>query len=71
VLAEKKQVDEAIEEYTKAINLAPKYSKARYNLALLYVQKKKPEEAKAQLVRFIEDASGPEKEQAQKLLSTL
>lgn len=71
VLAEKKQVDEAIEEYTKAINLAPKYSKARYNLALLYVQKKKPIEAKAQLMRFIEDTSGPEKEQAEKLLKTL
>ena len=71
VLAEKKQVDEAIEEYTKAINLAPKYSKARYNLALLYVQKKKPLEAKAQLMRFIEDSSGPEKEQAATLLKTL
>lgn len=71
VLAEKKQIDEAIEEYTKAINVAPKYSKARYNLALLYVQKKKPIEAKAQLVRFIEDANGPEKEQAEKLLKTL
>jgi Flp pilus assembly protein TadD len=71
VLAEKKQVDEAIEEYTKAINLAPKYSKARYNLALLYVQKKKPLEAKAQLMRFIEDSNGPEKEQAATLLKTL
>jgi tetratricopeptide (TPR) repeat protein len=71
VLAEKKQVDEAIEEYTKAINLAPKYSKARYNLALLYVKKKKPLEAKAQLMRFIEDSSGPEKEQAATLLKTL
>lgn len=71
VLADKKQVDEAIEEYTKAITLAPKYSKARYNLALLYVQKKKPQEAKAQLMRFIEDTSGPEKEQAEKLLKTL
>ncbi len=71
VLAEKKQVDEAIEEYTKAINLAPKYSKARYNLALLFVQKKKPVEAKAQLMRFIEDSSGPEKEQAETLLKTL
>ncbi len=70
VLAEKKQVDEAIEEYTKAINLAPKYSKARYNLALLYVQKKKPQEAKAQLVRFIEDSNGAEKEQAEKLFKT-
>lgn len=71
VLAEKKQFDEAIEEYTKAIALAPKYSKARYNLALLYVQKKKPQEAKAQLVRFIEDSSGAEKEQAEKLFKTL
>ncbi len=71
VLSEKKQVDEAIEEYTKAIALAPKYSKARYNLALLYVQKKKPQEAKAQLVRFIEDSNGAEKEQAEKLFKTL
>lgn len=71
VLADKKQLDEAIEEYTKAITLAPKYGKARYNLALLYLQKKKPQEAKAQLVRFIEDSSGPEKEQAEKLLKTL
>lgn len=71
VLAEKKQVDEAIEEYTKAIALAPKYSKARYNLALLYVQKRKPQEAKAQLVRFIEDSNGAEREQAEKLFKTL
>ncbi|MBP9091416.1 tetratricopeptide repeat protein [bacterium] len=71
VLSEKKLVDEAIEEYIKAITLAPKYSKARYNLALLYVQKKKPQEAKAQLVRFIEDSNGAEKEQAEKLFKTL
>ncbi|CAN5547688.1 hypothetical protein BH11CYA1_BH11CYA1_31000 [soil metagenome] len=71
ILAEKKQVGEAIDEYTKAITLAPKYSKARYNLALLYLQTKKTREAKAQLVRFIEDSNGAEKEQAEKLLKTL
>ena len=71
ILAEKKQIGEAIDEYTKAISLSPKYNKARYNLALLYLKTKKTDEAKLQLQRFVQDTSGAEKEQAEKLLKTI
>ncbi len=69
VLAQKNQIAQAIIEYEKAIALTPGFTKARYNLALLYHQNKQTEEAKAQLRKLLLSTKvQAEKEQAEKLL---
>ncbi len=69
VLAQKNQIAPAISAYEKAIALTPEFSKARYNLALLYRQTNRTEEAKAQLSQLLANTKvQAEKEQAEQLL---
>ncbi len=68
-LAQKNQIAPAISAYEKAIALTPEFSKARYNLALLYRQTNRTEEAKAQLSQVLANTKvQAEKEQAEQLL---
>jgi tetratricopeptide (TPR) repeat protein len=71
-LAAKKKSAEAINEYQKALELAPDYARAHYNLAILYIQQNKKDEARSELKKFMGcTLSAAEKEQGNKLMQTL